>query len=341
LRVGETGAAIGHVQQILYHWRKTPGSIASASDAKAGIDLLQKKAVDAHLARLELPAQAEIQGGHRLRMLPYPKADPPVIAIIIPTKDSPQLIGRCLETLYRLTSYPRYEVIVMDNGTTDAAALEAMDNYPVKRVEWSDDFNFSRVNNAGAEHTSAPYLVFLNNDTEIVTPDWLQYLLYYAEQPDVGAAGPLLLYPDRTVQHAGVALGMRGTADHVMRGFPATVEGYAGSLSCAREVSAVTAACMMISRQGFEEVGKFNELFSTLYQDVDLCLRLRQRLRRIIYTPEAVLIHHESASRKSYYDMVDRMFLLDQWDSLIEKGDPYYNRNFDLERGDYSMATSG
>jgi GT2 family glycosyltransferase len=140
---------------------------------------------------------------------------------------------------------------------------------------------------------------------------------------------------------AGVALGMRGTADHVMRGFPADVEGYAGSLSCAREVSAVTAACMMISRERFEEAGKFNELFATIYQDVDLCLRLRQRLLRIIYSPAAVLIHHESASRKSYYDMVDRMFLLDQWDTLIEKGDPYYNRHLDLERGDYSMATAG
>jgi len=123
-----------------------------------------------------------------------------------------------------------------------------------------------------------------------------------------------------------------------MRGFPVDVDGYAGSLVCAREVSAVTAACMMMRKDRFEEVGKFNEFFSTAYQDVDLCLRLRDLGLRIIYTPEAVLIHHESVSRKNYYDMVDRMFLLDQWDTLIEKGDPYYNRNLDLERGDYSLA---
>jgi GT2 family glycosyltransferase len=274
-------------------------------------------------------------------MVPRPKADPPTVGIIIPTKDAPDLIGRCLESLYRLTTYPRYEVIVMDNGTTDLEALKVISEYPVKHIESAGDFNFSRVNNIGSEHTAASYLVFLNNDTEIVTPDWLQHLLYYAEQPDVGAAGPLLVYPNRTVQHAGVALGMRGTADHVMRGFPAEVDGYAGSLACARAVSAVTAACLMMSRQLFEKVGRFNELFSTLYQDVDLCLRLRARQLRIIYTPEAVLIHHESASRKSYYDMVDRMFLLDRWDTLIEKGDPYYNPNLDLERGDYSVAMRG
>lgn len=341
LRVGETGATIGHVPKILYHWRKVPGSIAAESGAKAGIDLLQKKAVDAHLARLGLPAETDVRGGHRLRTVPHPKEHPPTIGIIIPTKDAPELIGRCLESLYRVTTYPGYDVVVMDNGTTDPAALEAMSRYPIKRIESDGEFNFSRANNIGSEHTSAPYLVFLNNDTEIVTPDWLQHLLYHAEQPDVGAAGPLLLYPNRTVQHAGVALGMRGTADHLMRGFPAEVDGYAGSLACAREVSAVTAACLMMSRRRFEEIGRFSELFSTLYQDVDLCLRLRARQLRIVYTPEAVLIHHESASRKSYYDMVDRMFLLDQWDALIEKGDPYYNRNLNLERGDYSSAPRG
>jgi GT2 family glycosyltransferase len=213
-----------------------------------------------------------------------------------------------------------------------------MRSYPVQLVELPGPFNFSRVNNLGSEHAPDGFLVFLNNDTEVLTPDWLQHLLYYAEQPDIGAVGPLLVYEDRTVQHAGVALGMRGTADHVMRRFPLDVDGYAGSLACAREVSAVTAACMMMSKSRFDEAGRFNEYFATAYQDVDLCLRLRERALRIIYTPQAVLIHHESVSRKSYYDMVDRMFLLDQWETCIEDGDPYYNRNFDLERGDYSLA---
>jgi GT2 family glycosyltransferase len=152
----------------------------------------------------------------------------------------------------------------------------------------------------------------------------------------VGAAGALLAYNDETVQHAGVALGMRGTADHTMRRFPIDVDGYAGNLVCAREVSAVTGACLMMRKSLFEEIGGFNPHFFTAYQDVDLCLRLRARDLRVICTPRAMLIHHESVSRQSYYDMVDRMLLLDRWEEVIQRGDPYYNPNLDLERGDYS-----
>jgi GT2 family glycosyltransferase/glycosyltransferase involved in cell wall biosynthesis len=338
LRLSETDPRIGHIPKTLYHWRRIAANGADGPEAEPDLDLLQKKAVDAHLNRMGLPAVTKICGDRRLRVIPNRKSNPQNISIIIPTKDAPFLIGRCLASIYERTTYPRFEVILMDNGTTDASALDVMRSYPVRRLEFPNPFNFSRANNLGSEQVPDGFLVFLNNDTEVVTPDWLEHLLYYAEQPDVGAVGPLLLYDDRTVQHAGVALGMRGTADHVMRGFSADMDGYAGSLTSAREVSAVTAACTMISKSRFEEVGRFNDYFATAYQDVDLCLRLRERGFRIVYTPQAVLIHHESASRKDYYDMVDRMFLLDQWETVIEKGDPYFNRNFDLERGDYSLA---
>ena len=338
LRLSETSPRIGHIPKALYHWRKIAATGADGPGAEPDLDLLQKRAVDAHLNRMGLPAETKICGDRRLRIIPNRKPNPSNISIIIPTKDAPLLIGRCLASIYEQTTYPRFEVIVMDNGTTDASARDIMRSYPVRRLEFPNPFNFSRANNLGSEQVSDGFLVFLNNDTEVVTPDWLEHLLYYAEQPDVGAVGPLLLYNDRTVQHAGVALGMRGTADHVMRGFSPDMDGYAGSLASAREVSAVTAACTMMSKSRFEEVGRFNDYFATAYQDVDLCLRLRERGLRIIYTPQAVLIHHESASRKDYYDMVDRMFLLDQWETVIERGDPYFNRNFDLERGDYSLA---
>jgi GT2 family glycosyltransferase len=212
-----------------------------------------------------------------------------------------------------------------------------MREFDAQVVPFPGPFNFSRANNAGVRQARGDFLVFLNNDTEIVSNDWLEHLHYYCEQADVGAAGALLIYEDRTVQHAGVALGMRGTADHLMRGFPLEVDGYAGSLACAREVSAVTAACMMMRKTLFEQVGGFNEHFFTAYQDLDLCLRLRERGLRIIYTPRAVVVHHEWTSRKRYYDMVDRNLLLDQWEQVIEAGDPYYNRNLELERGDYSL----
>jgi GT2 family glycosyltransferase len=341
LRVSETGARIGHIPRVLYHWRKTPGSIAEASDAKPQIGALQQSAVNAHLGRLKLLARAEqSELPHRLKILPGPRINSPPVSIIIPTKDAPEMLGRCLTSISEKTSYPEFEVILLDNDTTDERALQLMEQYSVKRIPFPDPFNFSRANNQGAIAARGDFLVFLNNDTEIVAADWLQHLIYYAEQADVGAAGALLIYEDRTVQHAGVALGMRGTADHTMRGFPLGVDGYAGSLACAREVSAVTGACLMIRKSLFHEIGGFNEHFFTAYQDVDLCLRLRERGLRLICTPQALVVHHESVSRRSYYDMIDRMLLLDQWESVIERGDPFYNPNLNLERGDYSRRSA-
>jgi GT2 family glycosyltransferase len=258
------------------------------------------------------------------------------VSIIIPTRDAPEVFGLCLKSIFTRTSHPNFEVVVMDNETSDERSLQLMKEYPVRRIPFPNPFNFSRANNQGAAAATGEFLLFLNNDTEVITEDWLQQLVYYAEQPDVGAAGALLAYDDKTVQHAGVALGMRGTADHTMRRFPIDLDGYAGSLACAREVSAVTGACLMIPKALFEEIGGFNEHFFTAYQDVDLCLRLRARGLRVICTPQALLLHHESISRRNYYDMVDRMLLLDQWEHVIERGDPYYNQNLDLERGDYS-----
>ena len=339
LRVGETGARIGHVPRILYHWRKTPGSIAETSAAKPQAAVLQEKAVNAHLQRVNLPAEARAGSApHRLRIVPKPRSSSPKISIIVPTRDSPDLLARCLKSLFETTAYPNYEVILVDNDTGDAQALKLMRHYPVTRIYLPNPFNFSRANNLAARRADGEYLVFLNNDTEIISREWLDHLLYYAEQRDVGAVGALLLHDDGSVQHAGVILGMRGTADHSMRGFRAKSDGYAGSLSCAREVSAVTAACMAVRKSTFVEVGELNEHFFSIYQDLDFCLRLRERGLRIIWTPQAVLLHHESLSRQSYYDVVDRYLLLDQWEEVIQRGDPYYNRNLNVERGDYSLA---
>jgi len=342
LRLSETNPRIGHIPRILYHWRKTPGSIAERTDAKPQIGALQQRAVNAHLQRLNLPATAEQSPlPHRLQIIPMARQEYARISIIIPSRDAPDVLGRCLKSLFEKTSYPNFEVIVMDNETRDERALALMQEYPVRQIPFPNPFNFSRANNQGAAAATGELLVFLNNDTEIIAEDWLQHLAYYAGQSDVGAAGALLAYDDRTVQHAGVALGMRGTADHTMRRFPITADGYAGNLACAREVSVVTGACLMVRKAVFEEIGGFNEHFFTAYQDVDLCLRLRARGLRVICTPRALLLHHEFVSRPSYYyDIIDRMLLLDQWEELIERGDPYYNPNLDLDRGDYSRRSA-
>jgi GT2 family glycosyltransferase len=338
LRLSEADTRIGHIPRPLYHWRKTPGSIAQKIDAKPQIGMLQARAVNAHLERSRLPAHAEqLELPHRLKILPLRQENYARISIIIPTRDAPEVLGRCLKSIFEKTSYPNFEVILMDNETTDQSALALMKEYPVRQIPFPNPFNFSRANNLGSAAATGELLLFLNNDTEIIAEDWLQHLAYYAQQADVGAAGAVLAYEDRTVQHAGVALGMRGTADHTMRRFPIGADGYAGSLACAREVSVVTGACLMIRKSVFEEIGGFNEHYFTAYQDVDVCLRLRRHGLRIICTPRALLHHHEFISRTSYYyDIIDRMLLLDQWEDVIEGGDPYYNPNLDLERGDYS-----
>ncbi|RZM82895.1 glycosyltransferase family 2 protein [Leptolyngbya iicbica] len=340
LRLSESALRVGHISEVLYHWRKIPGSIAADVRAKPKIEQLQQAAVNAHLKRLALPATAQQLGNHRIKLQPAVKDTYPLVSIIIPTKDAPHHLERCLNSLFAVSTYPNFEVVIVDNETSDPKALQLMQEYPIKRLLFPYPFHYSKANNLGAQYAQGDYLIFLNNDTEIVAKDWVQNLLYYAEQPDVGAAGALLLYPNHTVQHAGVVMGIRGTADHIMRGFPVGADGYAGSLVCAREVSAVTAACMMVKNQDFNAVVGFSEHYFHHYQDADLCMRLLHLGKRNIVVPEATLIHHESATRKEYYDLVDRYFLLDQWQDYIEAGDPFYNPGFALDRFDYSIKVT-
>jgi GT2 family glycosyltransferase len=340
LRLGEATKRIRHIPRILYHWRMIPGSIASDSGAKRGIVDLQRRAVQAHLDRLGLPAIATTNGSaHRVRVVPAARSHEPLVSILIPSKDHPELIGPCLESLFGKTAYAAIEVIVGDNETTDPEALAILDKYPVTRVPLPGPFRFAEFNNRMAEHSRGDYLLLLNNDTEIIDPKWLDTLLLYAEQDDVGAVGPLLLYADGTVQHAGVILGPRGTADHVMRGFPGDSDGYAGSLQAAREVTAVTGACLLVRRDHYLACGGLNETFGRHYEDVDFCLRLRRLGLRNVFVGGTRLMHHESKSRGSYYDLTDRMLLLDHWEPWIVRGDPYYNRAFDPERVDYSIRS--
>jgi len=338
LRYSERTQHIQHIPKILYHWRAIPGSVAASSEAKGDVSRLQTVAVQEHLNRLGLQADA-IRGPfpHRVQIAPRSRVKSPMVSIIIPTKDNPGMIEQCLYTLFLKTTYSNFEVICVDNETSDPEALDVLRTAPVDRVIFPGTFNFSKANNLGVKQARGSYLVFMNNDIEIVTPEWIQEMLYYAEQPDAGAVGALLLYPDETIQHAGVVLGCRGTADHVSRGASPSTDGYAGSLSSAREVSAVTAACLMIGRALFDQIGGFNEHFFTEYQDVDLCLKALNQNKRNIFTPRARFIHHESSSRGKYYDFVDRNLLLDYWEPAIQSGDRYYNPNLDVQACDYSL----
>lgn len=342
LRLHEAGARIGHIAQPLYKWRAASGSTAAAPDAKAGIAALQQRAVQAHLARVGRTWAVEPHPTHgeRHRMLvaPAPSAPAPAVSIVIPSRDQGEMVGRCLGSIRRRTAHAAYEIVVVDDHTTDPLALHAFGIYGARALPLEGAFTFSAACNQGARASRGALLLFLNNDTEVTEPDWLQRLSLWFEEPEVGVVGPVLTYPDGRVQHAGVVLGARGTADHVMRGFEAGVDGYAGSLCAAREVSAVTGACLMMRRGDFAAVGGFSTDYARHYQDVDLCLRVRERGQSVVCTPRPRLIHHEGLTRGDAYDFGDRALLIDRWRSEIEAPDPYYSPWFDRETLDYRLV---
>lgn len=340
LRVSETTSKITHVPEVLYKWRAVSGSLASASDAKDQISELQVAAVKEYLNRKKLSWAPESHESlpHRVTLRPSRRTNEPRISIVIPTKNQGEVLKRCLDSLFALTSYDNFEVVIVDNRTTDPIALEAIRTKNLKHIIYDEpNFNYSVANNLGIDASDGEFVLFLNNDTEIIDADWLRELVMFFEDETVGAVGSTLLYPDQSIQHAGIVLGLRGTADHIMRGYAPHVDGYAGSLAVAREVSAVTAACLIMRRSLFEEVGRFSTDYARHYQDVDLCLKILGKGKRIINSGLTRLIHHESVSRKmSGYDLGDRALLIDSWKHLIRSGDPYYNPGFDLSAQDYT-----
>ena len=340
LRLAERTQRIEHVDDVLYLWRMTPGSLALDPHAKTEIGPLQARAVNHHLERRGIDVARAVEHPtipHRIRLVPATHRTAS-FSIVIPSRDHGRMIERCLESI-ATSSGPAPEVVIVDGGSTDPRALAAYERFGAVVVETDGrDFNYSRANNRGVERATGELVVLLNNDVEVIDADWLDQLAMYAALPGVGAVGPQLVYPNGSVQHAGVVLGMRGTADHVMRKFDQDADGYAGSLSCAREVSAVTAACMCLERALYSELGGMSEDYATQYQDVDLCLRIRAAGRSVIYAPRPRLMHRESASRGSDYDMLDRALLIDTWWDQLRADDPYYHGALSRDRGDYSLG---
>jgi len=335
LRYSEHSRQVVHIPRVLYHWRRAEGSLAAATDAKDGISELQRRAVEAQLQRLNIEAHA--QPGtkpHRVQVAPRAANDSPLVSIIIPTRDNPEILATCLNSIRDRTTYKNFEIICADNDTVDPAALQLMSGPGVTRVPCPGEFHFSKIcNQAMRQAANGEFILLLNNDVEVLTAEWLEEMLFHARQPAVGAVGPMLLYPNQTIQHAGIALGFRGTADHLLRGASPDDDGYAGSLAVAREVTAVTGACLLVHRSHYG----LNEHYQVLYQDVDLCLRLQQKGLRNIWTPRARLIHHESYTRSTDYNRLDRALFIDCWDEQLLR-DPYFNVNFSRDAVDYQLA---
>ncbi len=339
LRLTERTDRIEHVPHVLYHWRSLPHSTAAQSHSRQ--DELQELAVQEHLDRLGIRGIAKGLGGHRVHVVPTDRTDWPKVSILILTRGRMAVFGRCIETFFEKTTYPNFEILVGDHQIEEPACRDLIAAHGIRTVPLEGEFHFSAFCNTLAREATGEYLLMLNDDTEIIESDWLQHLVLHAEAPGVGAVGPLLLFGDGTVQHAGIILGPRGTGDHVMRGFPADSDGYFGSLRCTREVSAVTGGCLLIARKRYEELGGFREVFQRHYEDVDLCLRLRAMGLRNVYVGSTRLIHHEAKTRGPQYNYTDRILLLDFWEEMIERRDPYYGPHFDPERCDYTLGLGG
>ena len=336
-------ARIHHIPAVLYHWRSNTGE-ATFSEAfiQRCLDAARRALKD-HLARRghagEVLAHPEVPTWSRVkRAVPEPA---PLVSIIVPTKDKPEILGPCIEGLLHRTDYQHLQIIVVDHQSTDPDALDLLGRLAreprVEIMPYEGPFNYSAINNAAVKRARGPLLALLNNDVDVINPDWLDEMVALAVLPEVGAVGAKLFYPDDRVQHAGVLLGAGGVAGHYFHLFDANDPGYFGRAVMTSSVSAVTAACLVVRRSVFDEVGGFDAAnLPVAFNDVDLCLKIGEAGYRNVWTPHAQLYHHESLSRGSdevgeRHERFKREveFMMQKWDGLLA-ADPSYNPNLSL-----------
>lgn len=336
LRITEHTTRIHHVSKILYHWRKSSQSTAQATENKTGIQRAQAKALGGYLSRKGLNApEVRFHPDHRVyRTHPtvhWRIPNPRMISIIIPSKDQAALLDRCLGTLLQQTTYSPYELVLVDTGSVEAATESLYSKYlkhpNFQVVRYREEFNFSRACNLGAQHARGDLLLFLNNDTEILHSDWLERMAQWFEAPGIGVVGAKLLYPTGKIQHAGVVAGMGGLAAHVFAHCDENISSIFGSDGWYRNMAAVTGACLLISREAYTNLHGFDEGFRLNWSDVDLCLRAWQAGYRIVYTPEARLIHHESATHGRKIPRADFEKAAREWRPWLTQGDRFFNPN--------------
>lgn len=342
LRLTEKAKRIEHIKKVLYIWRGHAGSTASGMEAKPYAIAAGERAIDAHLARVELPGKARaVEGAPGAFQIRYELTGNPLISVLIPNKDHVDDLERCLSSLYKNAGYDNFEVLVLENNSTDPAtesyyaALPAA--YPRCRVlRYEGAFNFSAVNNFGAAQAKGEHLLLLNNDIEVLSPDFLRELLSYSQRADVGAVGAKLYYPDDTIQHAGVIMGINGSAGHSHKGYPRAAVGDLYRLVTAQDYMAVTGACLMTKTALYRAAGGLDEeRFAVAYNDVDYCLKLWQQGLHNVFTPRAEAYHHESKSRgldttpenAARYAQEKANFYA-KYQAYIDQYDPYYNPHF-------------
>jgi len=339
---------IEHLPRVLYHWRAGDQSTASDATAKPYAQEAARRAVQEHLERTEVAGTVVPSHDIYLQTRYALPNERPKVSIVIPTRDQASSLKKCVDSIFEKTDYPAYELIVLDNESYDSQALEFLaelkkrDGVQVERIE--DAFNYSRLNNRGVELSSGTFVALLNNDVEVLNADWLTEMVSRAMQPKVAMVGARLWYPNGTLQHGGVILGAGGIAGHAHAGLRRGDAGYFARAHLAQDVSAVTTACALVKREVYLKLGGLDENLAVTFNDVDFCLRLREAGYRIVWTPYAELIHHESASRgfdnsapKQVRFLAEVDYMKSKWGDILQR-DPFYNPNLSLDENLFTLA---
>ena len=349
LRCTEKARKTRHIAKILYHWRMHDNSTAANPASKAYCHEAGRKAVEDHLKRLGIPGKvvlSKLFGGSRVI---YETPGNPLVSIVIPNKDHIDDLDKCVRSLFNVNTYKNIEVIIVENNSTQKETFEYYDSIQkeysdVRVLMWKSGFNYSAINNFGVKEAKGDYILLLNNDTEMIAPDSISDMLGYCMRPDVGIVGAKLLYPDGTIQHAGVIIGLGGIAGHAFIGLDANQYGYMSRAYLSSDYSAVTAACLMISKDIYNEVGGLCEEYAVAFNDVDFCMKVRSKGYLVVYDAFSQWYHYESKSR-GYEDTEEKQLRFkgeietfkSKWQKELDEGDPFYNRNFPLNTESYTL----
>ncbi len=352
LRLTTAATNVCHIPKILYYWRSHKNSVASDINAKVYAIDAAKRAVEDHLRQCNIAGKAEsTKAFPTIFKINYDIKDKPLVSIIIANKDHLSDLAKCIESIQYKSTYDNYEIIVVENNSTDKKLFDYYETLNqiqnIRVIKYEGEFNYSAINNLGASYAKGEYIILLNNDTEIITNNWIEEMLMYAQRDDVGAVGAKLYYGDDTIQHAGIVIGLGAhrSAGHTHYRLPKANLGYMGKLYYAQDVSAVTGACLMVKKSLFDQLNGLDESFAVALNDVDFCLRLRKLGLLNVFTPFAELYHYESKSRGlddekekaiRYNEEVKRFRA--RWKEILDSGDPYYNINFSLDSAEYKVV---
>ena len=349
-RCTEAAKEIYHIPRVLYHWRCHQDSTASNPESKLYAFEAGARAIMAHYERCGIPAEAVEKGvDYGIYHTRFRIPGEPLVSVIIPNKDHAADLDLCIRSIIERATYKNLEFVVIENNSTESETFtyyeKLQKEFPQVRVVcWEREFNYSAINNFGAQFAEGEYLLFLNNDTEIVSPGLFEEMLGFCQRPEVGIVGARLLYQDDTIQHAGVVIGFGGIAGHTFIGLHEAENSYFHRAMCAQDYSAVTAACMMTKAEVFRQAGGFTEELAVAFNDIDYCMKVRALGKLVVYAPYAVMHHYESKSR-GLEDTPEKVARFNRevavfarrWPDILKNGDPYYNPNLTLRKSNFAL----